>query len=74
MVATVTKKWNGWLADGVVDADSFVVDFDPLASLPSDDSSTTSSSSRRVLSIEEKALVLSSAFLIDLMYYENGGC
>ena len=56
-VATITKKWNGWYATGVLDADAFIIEFEPSI----------------VISIEEKALIFSAAFLIDLMYYENGG-
>ena len=56
-VATITKKWNGWLGSGLADADAFIINFKPSFNL----------------SIEEKALIFSSAFLIDLMYYENGG-
>ena len=56
-VATITKKWNGWYNSGVLDADAFIIDFEPTVSI----------------SVEEKALIFSAAFLIDLMYYENGG-
>ena len=56
-VATITKKWNGWLGSGLVDADAFVINFKPSSNL----------------SIEEKSLIFSAAFLIDLMYYEDGG-
>ena len=56
-VATITRKWNGWFASGIVDAESFGIDYK--------DSNT--------LSTEEKALIFSAAFLIDLMYFENGG-
>ena len=56
-VAKITKKWNGWYNSGVLDADAFIIDFEPTISI----------------SVEEKALILSAAFLIDLMYYENGG-
>ena len=56
-VAKITKKWNGWYNSGVLDADAFVIDFEPSISI----------------SIEEKSLIFSAAFLIDLMYYENGG-
>ena len=56
-VASITKKWNGWFGSGIVDADAFVIHFEPSV----------------IISVEEKALIFSAAFLIDLMYYENGG-
>lgn len=56
-VATITKKWNGWVNSGVLDVAAFIIDFEPSISI----------------SVEERALIFSAAFLIDLMYYENGG-
>ena len=56
-VATITKKWNGWVNSGVLDVAAFIIDFERSISI----------------SVEERALIFSAAFLIDLMYYENGG-
>ena len=56
-VATITKKWLGFCREGAADFDRFVVDFVRGAELQA----------------EDKALLLSSVFLIDLMYYEGDG-
>ncbi len=54
-VASITKKWLGVCRESALDADHFVVDFAEGAALEA----------------EDKALVLSAVFLIDLMYYEG---
>lgn len=54
-LATVTKKWMGCCREAALDADNFVVEY----------------SSHVTVSAQDKAMILASTFLIDLMYYEE---
>ncbi len=54
-VGNITKKWLGWCREAAMDADHFIVELEDGAGLD----------------VADKALVLATAFLMDLMFYEN---
>lgn len=56
-IATITKKWMGFCREAMLDADNFTVEYSDFVTLTAKD----------------KAMILASIFLIDLMYYEENG-